>query len=471
MADRPGPSLRVAVVLALAVVGLLETLALVQGFRSHRRLTTSAAAAVRARVEAAVPVLRELIAPGGSAVWDAAARSALDGGLASEVEIFDESGRAYLSLPAPSPVGHWPVPAELERARRDGLLVVVRQSGAAARVLAYVPVVSGPDRLVVRLSARAKDLEEDFRERQQALIGHGVSVAFLVLAAALALLPARREAEPPPPRVLDAYEEAMGRLKEQGQAMSLRHQLERRHLEEVIRDRAAMARAGELTAGVVHEVRNGLGTIVGYARLMESAAPSSDAGDAARGILAECETLERVARRFMEFVKDEKVQLAPLDLGRMLSRVVARELRNRTVRPRLSGLEEAGVLRGDEGLLERAFENLVRNAAEAAGERGQVFVDVDREEGAVVVRVGDDGPGMSDEQRASLRPFATTKPGGLGLGLPIALKIVRLHGGDLVLTPRAPRGLAVTTRLPLDGPPDEPDSPATLGNVGGPSEA
>ncbi len=294
-----------------------------------------------------------------------------------------------------------------------------------------------------------------------------MSVAFLVLAAALALLPARREAEPATPRVLDAYEEAMGRLKEQGRAMSLRHLAERRQLEEVIHDREAMARAGELTAGVVHEVRNGLGTIVGYARLMEGApAASPDVGDAARGILAECETLEKVARRFMEFVKDEKVQIAPLDLGRMLSRVVARELRNRTSRPRLSGLEEAGVLQGDEGLLERAFENLVRNAAEAAGERGHVFVDVDHEDDAVVVRVGDDGPGMSVGQRESLRPFVTTKPGGLGLGLPIALKIVRLHGGELLIAPRTPRGLQVSARFPLDGPPAETEQPATLGNAG-----
>jgi signal transduction histidine kinase len=51
------------------------------------------------------------------------------------------------------------------------------------------------------------------------------------------------------------------------------------------------------------------------------------------------------------------------------------------------------------------------------------------------------------------RPFATTKAGGLGLGLPIALKIVRLHGGDLVLADRAPQGIAATVRLPSEGPP------------------
>jgi signal transduction histidine kinase len=56
---------------------------------------------------------------------------------------------------------------------------------------------------------------------------------------------------------------------------------------------------------------------------------------------------------------------------------------------------------------------------------------------------------MSPDVRSSLRPFFTTKSGGLGLGLPLAYKIVRQHGGDLLLAERPPRGLAVRVRLPL----------------------
>ncbi len=452
MADLHRPSLRVAVVLALAVVGLVDTLALLQDVRARRRLSARVAADVRTRVEQVAPGLRAQLAPGGPLVWDEASASVLQTGLAAEVEVFDLSGKPLFSRPTIPPVAHWPTPEEMQRLHRDGILTVTRQAGRAARALTYLSVASGADNLLLRLSTQASDLEDDLRERQQAFIGHGVSLAFLLLAAALAFLPTRPEPTGPAPRVLDAYEEAMGRLKEQGREMSLRHQAERRQLEEVIQNREAMARAGELTAGIVHELRNGLGTIVGYARLMEGEGSSPRAQEAARGIRAECETLEVVIRRFMEFVKNEALHVAPLDLGRMLSRVVARELRNHTTRPRLSGLEDAGSLQGDEELLERAFENLVRNAAEAAGERGQVFVDVDREDEAVVVRVADDGPGMPKEQRDSLRPFFTTKPGGLGLGLPIALKIVRLHGGDLVLATRSPRGLEVRARLPLSGP-------------------
>jgi C4-dicarboxylate-specific signal transduction histidine kinase len=65
-----------------------------------------------------------------------------------------------------------------------------------------------------------------------------------------------------------------------------------------------------------------------------------------------------------------------------------------------------------------------------------------------VVRISDDGPGLPAEIRAGMRPFLTTKPGGLGLGLAIALKIVGLHGGSLALSDNRPRGVVATVSLP-----------------------
>jgi signal transduction histidine kinase len=117
-------------------------------------------------------------------------------------------------------------------------------------------------------------------------------------------------------------------------------------------------------------------------------------------------------------------------------------------------LEAELSLLGDEELLERAFENLVRNAREAAGAGGHVWVAgrTDREE--VVITVSDDGPGLSEQKRQELRPFFTTKPGGLGLGLPIVHKVIGLHGGAILMSDRSPRGLVVTVRLPARIPGD-----------------
>jgi signal transduction histidine kinase len=232
--------------------------------------------------------------------------------------------------------------------------------------------------------------------------------------------------------------------------MSREHEVERRRMEEAIEDKEAMARAGELTAGIVHEMRNGLGTILGYARILERDT-SPAVAEAGLRIREECETLETVARRFMDFVKRETLDRAPFDLGRTLSRVVAREFRHRPeVKTTLTGLEGGLTLMGDEELLERAFENLVRNAADAGGSGGRVWVEVVRDTQSVIVTVADDGPGMPSDRR-EIRPFFTSKAGGLGLGLPIALKIVRLHGGTLELGDRSPRGLSVTVRLPAEG--------------------
>jgi two-component system sensor histidine kinase HydH len=263
----------------------------------------------------------------------------------------------------------------------------------------------------------------------------------------------RRAAPEPAPRVLDAYEEAMGQLRDQGEARSRAHEEERRRMEVEIEDKHAMARAGELTSGIVHEVRNGLGTILGYARLVEQGAGATDAETAGRHIREECETLEAVIRRFVDFVKRETLQVAPFDVVRTLSRVVARESRSRAgARVVLDRLPETLTLRGDEELLERALENLVRNAREAAGRSGSVVLGAREENEWVILTVSDDGPGIPPERRQALRPFFTTRPGGLGLGLPIARKIVQLHEGRLELLDLRPHGLEVRMTLPTTGP-------------------
>jgi signal transduction histidine kinase len=236
--------------------------------------------------------------------------------------------------------------------------------------------------------------------------------------------------------------------------MTARHLQETQRMEERIREQEAMSRAGELTAGIVHEVRNGLGTITGYARMLERAAPDGGAG-AAQAILEECATLEAVARRFADFVKLERLNLGATDLARLARRVVAREQRgHERVAVRLVGLDEPLVATADEELLERALENVVRNAFQAAAAGGgHVELAGERVEGAVVLSVSDDGPGFAADHPGEVRPFYTTRAGGLGLGLPLARKILLLHGGELVLERRAPRGARVSLRLP--------DSPAT----------
>lgn len=446
MADLRRPILLV-LTLAVGVLGLFQLQNTLEILLSQSRLRERAIRAAQDAMRGCEPRVSALLASGGNDAWTAGLQATLRCTSASEAELFTTGGQRIAAQPRAASVEHWLATAGVQGLRDAGPVTLGPVTGGGGRLLTYAAVRSGDQDLVLRLATPATDLVADLHERRQLLVGHAVAMVLLAVVAILAVFPGR-PAPVSAPSEIDAYVEAMGRLRDHGEALSQRHEA----LEEALEDREAMARAGELTAGMVHEVRNGLGTIVGYARLVEgSGAPA--AVDAARRIREECETLEIVVRRFMDFVKSEKLNLAPFDLDRMLHRVVARETRGRPGgEVQFEGARTAGTLTGDEDLLERAFENLVRNAREAAGERGHVWIEARCDGADVVVVVSDDGPGMSTATREGLRPFFTTKAGGLGLGLPIALKIVRLHLGELTFAERPPRGLTVVIRLPVNGP-------------------
>ena len=400
---------------------------------------------LRSEIARRQDAIGQMVASGDtSALRDIA--GGLPSGVAETIELFDEQGHRVRAYPLAAKVRDWPTPEELRRVR-EGAVVTRPVAAPHGRMVSYLAVTWNGRPAVLRVVSPPGLAPLD----RMPLLRSAAALLLLVFLALLLL--------PPPPEsrasesgssALRAYEEAMGRLQAQGLAEGRRHEQERRRLRTALHDKDAMARAGELTAAIVHEVRNGLATVVGYAQLIERNA--GDAPENARQIREECATLETVVRRFVEFVKTEDLRLASFDLARLLVRVAAREGRGRpggtVILP--EGLGAVPVV-GDEEMLERAFENLVRNARAAAGERGHVWLDVAPRADDVVVSVADDGPGMPADQRAEIRPFTTSK-GGLGLGLATALKIVRLHAGEIVLSPRAPQGLEALVRLPTRGP-------------------
>ena len=103
---------------------------------------------------------------------------------------------------------------------------------------------------------------------------------------------------------------------------------------------------------------------------------------------------------------------------------------------------------GDPELLHRAFENLLRNAAEAGATR--IDISVRREDRYSVVCISDNGPGLNPKALNNLFvPFAgSTRTDGSGLGLPIARELLRVQGGDVVLEHTGPQGACFAVRLP-----------------------
>jgi len=109
----------------------------------------------------------------------------------------------------------------------------------------------------------------------------------------------------------------------------------------------------------------------------------------------------------------------------------------------------------DRAILSRAIENIIRNAVESVKQKGDGSVRITlRNAPAPRIEVADDGAGLDPAEVAKLfLPFQSRRPGGFGLGLALARKIVLTHGGNLTLTGEPGRGATATIELPAgDGP-------------------
>jgi signal transduction histidine kinase len=226
-------------------------------------------------------------------------------------------------------------------------------------------------------------------------------------------------------------------------------------LEEQLRFKDALARVGELTAGIAHEFRNGLATIHGYARLIDPQALPATYRPYVEGIRQESDALGSVVTNFLNFARPEQIVLAPLDFG-VIARRAADDLHHELpAGTRVTVGGDFGRILGDEVLLRQAFGNLLRNAAEACDTSSRVPLvtitgAVDTRVGTCRVSMDDNGPGIKEGDRDRVfQPFFTTRSRGTGLGLAIVQKVVVLHNGRISVGVSAAGGASFQLTFPL----------------------
>jgi signal transduction histidine kinase len=210
-----------------------------------------------------------------------------------------------------------------------------------------------------------------------------------------------------------------------------------RKLEEIARLNRQLAEVGELTAGVVHELRNPLSVISGLCELVlrrtEEASPSRRHLET---VLEEVAALNQVITHFLSFAKPFDLSVAPVGPGRIVARavqLVSKKAAERQVRVRAEEAENLSEIRADAAKLAHAVANLIINAIEivAADGSGEVSVAVVPCGEQLVFRVEYNGPGIQLRENEDLfSPFRSYKEGGTGLGLSIVHRIVTAHGGE-----------------------------------------
>src|SRR5438093_9110374 len=224
-------------------------------------------------------------------------------------------------------------------------------------------------------------------------------------------------------------------------------------LQNRIKFKENFAALGEMSAGIAHEFKNSLATILGYAQLSTEETDVVTLQNFAHEIHKESRALSRMVTDFLNFARPVSISMYDVDLNELLTNAITdvRNLRPGSYDVRFAAANKA-VIACDPILMRQSFLNLLINAVEALNDaKGGIAVSVDavKERGYIRVLIEDDGRGIPHDSVSKIfLPFFTTKTHGTGLGLSLVQKIVLAHNGRIEVQSAEGEGTRFTITLP-----------------------
>jgi signal transduction histidine kinase len=214
--------------------------------------------------------------------------------------------------------------------------------------------------------------------------------------------------------------------------------------ETTARDRdERLAELGRFAAGIAHEIRNPITNVIGFAALLRERCENEETRRDLIAIEEEARRCEAITDSITAFSRVPTIRAEPVELAELIVAPANLEVA-------IEAVEEARRVMADRILLRRVFDNLLVNARDAGARR--VAVRVERLGARARILFSDDGRGIPAAIVERLfEPFATSRPGGLGLGLAIARGIVAAHGGELGARNRPEGGAEFEMTLPVGG--------------------
>ena len=222
---------------------------------------------------------------------------------------------------------------------------------------------------------------------------------------------------------------------------------------------------GELAAGLAHELNQPLMAVHMYAHTAVSLRKRSDGGaeleqkvdEALEKVAEQSLRAGEIVQRMRAFIGKRQPQLAECRVNDLVSDVLGllkSPLTTGSIEVRLELTDPLPMVRADAIQIQQVLVNLIQNAIDAMstgdGRPRNLHLRTGQEDGAVIVSVADNGPGLSEDAREKVfDPFHSTKPSGMGLGLPICRTLVEAHGGTIVARSCDGGGAVFEFRLPV----------------------
>lgn len=214
-----------------------------------------------------------------------------------------------------------------------------------------------------------------------------------------------------------------------------------KEMEKALKSADRLAAVGRFAAGLAHEIRNPLASISGSVEILGKSLKDS-ATDKDRKlmdiVLRETDWLNGLITEFLSYARPATPQKTDFDLCGLAAEVIesmkqSAEIQNKEISFSFNGSSKT-FFSADRSQIRQVLWNLIKNAAEAAPEKGRVKVEIERQKDPerILLSITDNGSGIPENMKEDIiSPFNTTKPKGTGLGLPIVHNIVDSHRGHL----------------------------------------
>jgi len=211
-----------------------------------------------------------------------------------------------------------------------------------------------------------------------------------------------------------------------------------------------MAAVGEMAAGLAHEIRNPLASLMGSVQLLKDDIPSGDGRQKLMLIaLREADRLSLLVNNFLMFARPPSGQPDTIDLSGMLAETAAIFEKNGSYMHRIDIIRhiDSGIwIEIDPAQLRQIFWNILQNAVESIDDDGVITIEArEVKKHLAVVVIQDTGCGIPKDRLESIfDPFMTTKPQGTGLGLSIVHRIMASYDYRLDVASRTGEGTVFT---------------------------
>ena len=250
-----------------------------------------------------------------------------------------------------------------------------------------------------------------------------------------------------------------------GALMLCRDAYFQKEVENSVRQAESVENLGILALGMAHEIRNPLGGIRGSAQLLRDELSKKDQKEYLDVVVKEADRIDRMIRNMMGLAEPQKMDIQKINIHMVLEDIIILE-KNSLAQKNGFFIQDYDpsipLIEADEDKLKQVFLNLIKNAIEANidgnsitvstrayGDFNSRMIPIGGLKSGVIVEIIDNGSGLSVEiQKQIFTPFFSTKKRGVGLGMPISLKIVELHNGKMKIISDGKSGTTVQVILP-----------------------